>query len=77
MEGLPDGKVPRLIAQHFEYWVAPVSAMPQLFELVLAMKLVINCSNSLLPQDGQVAMLLSCSFNVKANKHSFPHFRHL
>ena len=49
----------------------------QVFELVLAIKLVINCSSSLLPQEGQVATLFSCSFKVNANRHSFPHLRHL
>ena len=55
----------------------PVSVLRQLFELVLAIKLVINCSSSLLPHEGQVAALFSCSFNVKASRHSLPHFRHL
>ncbi len=60
-------------------WSQPelVSGLRQRFELVLAIKLVINCSCSLLPQEGQMAAPFSCSFNVNANRHSLPHFRHL
>ena len=55
----------------------PGSDLCQLFELVLAIKLEINCSSFLLPQEGQVTAPFSCSFNVNANRHSLPHFRHL
>ena len=53
------------------------STLRQVFELVLAIKLVSNCSSSLLPHEGHVAALFSCSVKVNANKHSLPHFRHL
>jgi hypothetical protein len=49
----------------------------QLLELVLAIKLVISCVNSLLPHEGHIAVPVSCSFSVKARRHSLPHLRHL
>jgi hypothetical protein len=54
-----------------------VSNPDQLFLVVRAMKLVISCSNFLLPHAGQVAWPLSCSFSVIAMRDSFPHARHL
>lgn len=54
-----------------------VSTPDQLFLVVRAMKLVISCSNFLLPHAGQVAWPLSCSFRVMAMRDSFPHSRHL
>jgi hypothetical protein len=68
--------------QHGDYSSSPdayrsVSNPDQLFLVVRAMKLVISCSNFLLPHAGQVAWPLSCSFSVIAMRDSFPHARHL
>ncbi len=49
----------------------------QLFRLVFAMTLEINCSMRLLLQEGQATDPLSCSFKRKESSTSFPQSRHL
>ena len=73
-----DGRYePEAGSRYYADWHLSVSNPDQLFLVVLAMKLVISCSNRLLPHAGQVAWPLSCSFSVMAMRDSFPHSRHL
>jgi hypothetical protein len=55
----------------------PRLVMTQLFFVVFAMKEVIICSRRWLPQWGQVALVVSCSFRLNAIRDSFPQSKHL